>query len=149
MADPADELPQYVLDTSALLAYIEDEEGADLIEDLLEQAEQDQLLLLVSFITFTEIFYLSLREQGEMVARERLELLDQLPLIRIESSPSVGLAAGRLKAKFSISLADSWIAALAKSSEARLVHKDPEFEALRDEVELFPLPYKPTQLRSG
>lgn len=149
MAEIPGQLARYVLDTSALLAYIEDEEGADLVDSLLEQAEKDQLLLLVSFATVTEIFYLSLREQGETVARERLELLDQLPLIRVESNPSACLAAGRLKAKFSISLADSWIAALAKSSEARLVHKDPEFDALCDEVDLFPLPYKPTQSQSG
>ena len=149
MTETPDEISRYVLDTSALLAYIEDEEGADLVESLLERAEQDQIILLVSFITTTEIFYLSLREQGESVARERLDLLDQLPLVRVESSPSACLVAGRLKAKHSISLADSWIAALSRLYDARLVHKDPEFEALRGEVDLLPLPYKPTQSQSG
>jgi PIN domain nuclease of toxin-antitoxin system len=37
---------QYVLDTSALLAYIENENGTDEIDFLLRQALQNQLLLL-------------------------------------------------------------------------------------------------------
>jgi predicted nucleic acid-binding protein len=143
MAEKADVvLPRYVLDTSALLAYIEDEEGSDVLESLLEQAERQEAILLSSFITFTEVFYITLREQGEEVARERLELLNQLPLIRIESSPAIGLAAGSLKAIYQVSLADCWVAALAELYEAKLVHKDPEFEVLAERIELLPLPYK-------
>ena len=60
MASETAELPRYVLDTSALLAYIEDEDGSEQVELLLEQAETEQILLLVSFITITEIFYITL-----------------------------------------------------------------------------------------
>lgn len=142
MAEEAEALPRYVLDTSALLAYIEDEDGSELIESLLERAERREAILLVSFITFTEILYITLREQGEETARDRLELLNQLPLIRVESDPAIGLAAGQLKATYPISLADCWVAALAELYEAKLVHKDPEFEVLAERIELMPLPYK-------
>lgn len=46
MAEEADALPRYVLDTSALLAYIEDEDGSELIESLLERAERREVILL-------------------------------------------------------------------------------------------------------
>ncbi len=52
------------------------------------------------------------------------------------------LAAARLKARFRISLADALIAAFAKRSSAILVHKDPEYEALADQVRQEALPYK-------
>ena len=133
---------RYVLDTSALLAYIEDEEGADTVEELFERAERNQAILFVSFVTFTELFYITLREQGDEVACQRMALLERLPLVRVESDPPTGLTAGRLKASYSLSLADSWIAALAELYAAVLVHKDPEFAALASRVEQISLPYK-------
>ena len=142
MAEEADALPRYVLDTSALLAYIEDEDGSELVESLLERAERREAILLVSFITYAEILYITLREQGEETAHDRLELLSQLPLIRVESDTAIGLAAGQLKATYPISLADCWVAALGELYEAKLVHKDPEFEVLAERIELMPLPYK-------
>ena len=41
--------PLYVLDTSALMTLIEDETGADQVQELLEKAEHDKIILLVSF----------------------------------------------------------------------------------------------------
>ena len=142
MAQRTADVSWYVLDTSALLAYIEDEEGAEKVESLLAQAEEERAILLVSFITYTEIFYITLRERGEETAAEHIDLLDQLPLIRLESDPPTSIIAGRFKAQYSISLGDCWIAALAEMYEAQLIHKDPEFEAVSDQIELIPLPYK-------
>ena len=74
MAQRTADVSWYVLDTSALLAYIEDEEGAEKVESLLAQAEEERAILLVSFITYTEIFYITLRERGEETAAERIRL---------------------------------------------------------------------------
>ncbi len=41
-----------------------------------------------------------------------------------------------------MSFADSCIAGLAKFMDATLVHKDPEFEQIEDEVKQFKLKYK-------
>ena len=48
-----------------------------------------------------------------------------------------------LKAGFSISVVDAWIAAAAMRQRAILVHKDPAFETLAIEQEWLPL--KPRQ----
>jgi predicted nucleic acid-binding protein len=45
-------------------------------------------------------------------------------------------------ASFHLSFADAIIAAVARLHEAVLVHKDPEFETLADEISLLNLPYK-------
>jgi predicted nucleic acid-binding protein len=47
-------------------------------------------------------------------------------------------AAAATKARYSLSLADAWIAASAALASAILVHKDPEFGALSVEQELLP-----------
>jgi predicted nucleic acid-binding protein len=59
------------------------------------------------------------------------------------------LQAGRLKASHRLSVADALIAATAKLHDAVLVHKDPELEALRGEMELLSLPFKRGVKRRG
>ncbi len=132
----------YVLDTSAFFTFIEDEDGADMIQSLLEQAKRGEVKLFTSFVSFTEVFYITLQEEGEEETDTRIELMKQLPIERVESSEELGLTAGRLKAEYRISFADAWIAATAKLYHAVLVHKDPEFEQVQDKVSLLRLPYK-------
>ncbi len=71
---------KYVLDTSALLAFIENEEGASEVEELFRQALDDKVEISISVISCIEAGYVSWKEQGERVARERLQLTDDLPV---------------------------------------------------------------------
>ncbi len=50
----------YILDTSALLTYIEDEEGVADVENFLIKAEMGEAEIYISFISLTEIFYISI-----------------------------------------------------------------------------------------
>ena len=128
----------YVLDTSAIFALVEDEAGAKRVEEIL----RDEAVLL-PFIVLLEAYYIILREKGERMADAHYARLKALAVTHLwEISEPVLLTAGRFKARYSISLADSVIAAFAARHHAVLVHKDPEFEALRDEVLQEPLPYK-------
>jgi hypothetical protein len=43
---------------------------------------------------------------------------------------------------YRISVADAWIAATAKIHHLHLIHKDPQFEPLKEELPLTELPYK-------
>jgi PIN domain nuclease of toxin-antitoxin system len=62
----------YVLDTSALLAYIEDEEGATTVEQVLMETLLEQHTLYISIVSCIEVFYISFREQGQVVATCRI-----------------------------------------------------------------------------
>jgi predicted nucleic acid-binding protein len=132
----------YVLDTSAWLAFIEDEDGVDVVQRLLEDAKAGRIVILVSFMTFMEVYYITLQERDEVEAQERLQLMSSLPILRIESTKELGILAGRLKRDYQLSVADGWIAALARERNAILVHKDPEFEQVGKEITLLKLPYK-------
>jgi len=100
------------------------------------------LKILVSFMSFMEVFYITLQERDIEEARTRLGLLKSLPITRVESTAPLSVAAAKLKAKHRISVADAWIAALAQESSATLVHKDPEFEVMGDQIQVLKLPYK-------
>lgn len=129
---------RHVLDTSALLCLIEDEEGAGDVERLLKSGQN----IFVCFISLMEFYYVTLQEAGEEAAIQRYALLKELPIRIIESNEELGLAAGRIKASHRLSVADAWVAATAERLNAILVHKDPEFDALKGALQLQNLPYK-------
>jgi predicted nucleic acid-binding protein len=128
----------YLLDTSAVLTFLEDESGADRIETILRQEE-----IVLPYCVLLETYYITLQEQTEDVADKRYALLKQLPAtILWEIDEPTLLTAGRFKAHHRLSLADAIIAAFALRQGAILVHKDPEFESLAGTVEQEFLPYK-------
>lgn len=135
-------MDRYVLDTSALLTLIENEEGVDYVEYLLIEAAKCEIELFISVISCIEVFYISLQEQSLDIADERIELIKALLLIIEAVDENLIKTAGKIKAENRISFADSCIAALAKEKEAILVHKDPEFEQLKKEIVQKILPYK-------
>ena len=128
----------YLLDTSAILTLLEDEEGAARVEALLRQES-----ILLPFVVLLETYYITLQEQTEDVADRRYALLKQLPatILWDVDEPTL-LTAGRLKAAHRLSLADALIAAIALRHRAVLVHKDPEYAVLAATVQLETLPYK-------
>lgn len=129
----------YVLDTSAIMTLIENEEGADRVEAII--ASRGALL---PFVVLLEVHYLSHRECGEDEANRRYAFLRRLPVKHLwEINEPLLITASRLKASYSISLADAIVAAFAVVTNSLLVHKDPELDALAGEVPLERLPYKP------
>ena len=136
------ESENYVLDSTAFLALFEDEPGAETVQKLLESAKKGEIVIFISFVSFTEVFYITLREKNEEEAKKRIKLMNLLAMMRVESSQELGLIAGRLKSTYRLSFADTWIAATAIFYDAILVHKDPEFEQLKGKLEMLKLPYK-------
>lgn len=130
----------YVLDTSAILTLIEDEPGADRVEELLRTGAA-----LLPFVVGLETYYVTLRERGADEAERRLFLLRQLPARWLDTvGQKVLVRAGRFKAEHSLSFADCLVAAFAAEAGAVLVHKDPEYDAL-DGLPQERLPYKNTR----
>ena len=126
----------------ALLAFTDNEDGADIVDALLRQAQTGEIELLVSFASWMEVYYIYLQEQGREQAQFWISKLKKLSLVRVDSDEITGRIAGELKASHRISFADAWIAALAKRQGAILVHKDPEFKPLGKDIQLQALPYK-------
>lgn len=129
---------EYLLDTSAVLTLLEDEQGAERVETLLRRE-----LVLFPFVVLLETYYITLREQTEDIADKRYALLKQLPATFMwDIDEPTMFTTGRLKANNRLSLAGALIAAFALRNNAVLVHKDPEFEVLTGIIQMETLPYK-------
>jgi predicted nucleic acid-binding protein len=130
---------RYVLDTSAILAFVGDEPGADRVERLLRGARMGRHEVLVCSITLMELFYTAIRAKGEDAAVRLVALVNAWPLAWVYPDERVLLQAGRLNASHRLSVADALVAAVARTQGATLVHKDPEMEPLRGQVDLLSL----------
>ena len=134
----ADEPDPCVLDTSAILALVEREEGADTVRDVIQLGSA-----VLPWIAALELHYITSREVSREEAESRLLLLANAG-VRVQATLTDRLlrTASALKANFPVSLADALIAAVAIEENAILVHKDPEYLPLRDRVRLLSLPFK-------
>ena len=128
----------YVLDSSALLTFIEDEDGAARVDQLL-RAEK----VWLPWIVLLEVIYITRKERGEAEADRRYGMIEQMPITVLWAADEpVLLIAARLKAENRLSLADAIIAAFAIYMGATLVHKDPEYDKIGIRLTHEALPYK-------
>jgi len=125
---------RFVLDTSALLAFMTGEKGVDIVEKILSGKGNG---IYVPWAVLFEVYYITRRTSGEKEADERFVLIKELPVSILWNmeEPDV-LSAARIKAQFRVSFADSIIAASALRHDATLVHKDPEYECLSGMIKL-------------
>jgi predicted nucleic acid-binding protein len=130
----------YLLDTSAVLTLWNEEEGFEIVEAILKRNKTN--LTYISFMTFMEGKYRIWRNNGKNAAFEFIRDLNYLPIIRIDVDDILLETASEIKALNSLSVADSFIIASAIKTESILVHKDPEFEQVKNKVTMLKLPYK-------
>lgn len=122
----------YVLDSFALLAYLEGEVGRPRVQDLLQGAEANEHSLYVSLINLGEVLYLTERERGLTQAQQAVAATDQLPLVVVPVSRATVLAAAHLKAHYPIAYADAFALVTAQDYNGVLVTGDPEFQVVAE-----------------
>ncbi len=133
----------YLLDTSAIFALTDNEDGADIVEEFLGKARKGKISMHISAMTAMEVYYVTSAERSEEEANHILLLVRALPVKELSLEDALVLPAARFKARCKISVADAWIAATAAFHNLTIIHKDPEFERLKEGPLLFSLPYKP------
>lgn len=128
----------FVLDASALIAFLNDEEGADIAEDVFQKAKMGNCVIYMNKLNILEIYYVVYRRAGKEIAEDVLVKMLNLPLIVIDTlNDDLFKEAGSLKATYKISLADSISLAEAKTREARILTADHhEFDLLDKEGEV-------------
>jgi len=131
----------FLLDTSALLAYWNDERGADEVEKILRTGSY-KIKIYISFMTLMEAKYQLWRRAGKETAEEFEMMVKNLPILRMDVKDTILNQAAEIKATAKLSVADSWIIATAIETGSALVHKDPEFEQVKERLSLIALPYK-------
>jgi len=128
--------PAYVLDSFALLAYLNDEPGRERMVEVLAQAKRGRGRLLLCAINLGEVLYTVERRRGLTKAQQVQALIESLPITQIEAERSLVLEAAHIKANHAISYADAFAAALAAREQAAVLTGDPEFESVQDLVNI-------------
>src|SRR5271156_4385708 len=129
-------MPAKVLDSFALIAYFRDETGAETMEALLVSAGKKDSPLLMTDVNYAEVKYSIVKKDGAEAWGEAAKVLQGLPIDFHSTTRVLADIAADLKARFKMSLADAFAAALAKENKAELVTGDVEFRALEKEVKI-------------
>jgi len=97
----------YTFDACALLAFLNDEEGADVVEKLLEQSITGRDNVSMSIINLLEVYYGELRDKGPEIAQVVLDMVQDYSINIINTvSKGVFHEAARLKASYKMALGD-------------------------------------------
>lgn len=127
-------MKRVVFDSYALIAFFRQEPGYELIRDLLVKISNDESEGYITAINIGEIYYMISRKSNTKNAEIAISALLQFPLHIIEADLKLSLEAAKLKAKYSLSYADAFAAALAINRKAVLITGDHEFDILSEEA---------------
>ena len=125
-----------VLDAHALLAFFRGEDAGVPVKELLHKAATADRPLHMTEVNYAEVKYMLLKKDGAAAWEQAEDVLKSLPLEFHPATRSLADTAADFKARFKISLADAFAAALAKEKKAELVTGDLEFKALEKEIKI-------------
>ena len=125
-----------VLDAHALLAFFRGEDAGVPVKELLHKAATADRPLHMTEVNYAEVKYMLLKKDGAEAWDQAEDVLKSLPLEFHPATRALADIAADFKARFKISLADAFAAALAKEKKAELVTGDPEFKPLEKEIKV-------------
>jgi len=125
-----------VLDSYALMAFFEDEPGADTVRSLILKGEEGSLNLVMSVVNLGEIWCSIARTNSPETADQYIGEIKGMSIEIIDVDWTITRQAAIFKSGENISYADCFAAALAKLSKAELVTGDKEFKSLESEIKI-------------
>jgi predicted nucleic acid-binding protein len=125
-----------VLDSYALISYLEREEGYEEVAKIFDECVVRDREVYVCVINWGEVIYHALRAGGEKAARLAEDAMRALPMDVVEANKELALQAARLKAFKKMSYADCFAAGLAMKKKCELVTGDKEFKQVEKDIKV-------------
>ena len=129
--------PVYILDSFALLAYLQGEAGMARVQQSLEESQKNRSRVAMCIINLGEVLYITEREQGLVKA---LSAIQQLPIEILPADDQTVFAAAHIKANHVLSYADAFAVACAKRLNGTVFTGDKEFAAVESLISIEWLP---------
>lgn len=123
-----------VLDSWTTIAYLEDEASAERVADIIADAHEEGIPLLMSVVNAGEVWYIVARQSSAADADASIKQLRDLGIEFVDADWNLAKDAGYFKSKNKMSFADCFAAALAKQRKAHLATGDPEFKQVENEI---------------
>lgn len=125
-----------VLDAHGLLAYLEGGSNSESVIKLLQKARDSRRHLLVSSVTWSDVYCLTTKELGRKRAEELAELVATLPIEIVPTDQRLAEQAASLRVEHKLPYTQSYAAALAKLQSAKLATGDARLKPLEGEVKI-------------
>jgi len=125
-----------VLDSWSVIAYLEDEPAGQRVADLIAGAHEDGTPIRMTVVNAGEVWYILARETSIADADQSITELRGLGIEFVEADWKLTREAAGFKAKYKMSYADCFAAALAKEQKADLATGDPEFKQVEGDVKI-------------
>ena len=125
-----------VLDSYALMAFFEDEPGADFVRGLIQKAVETDTHLLMSVVNLGEVWYSIARTSSADIADQYIHEIKGMGIEIVDIDWALTRQAAAFKVNGNISYADCFAAALAKVKKVELITGDKEFKSLEGEIKI-------------
>jgi ribonuclease VapC len=125
-----------VLDSWAVLAFFEGAPAGQAVAEMIAESRDRQIPLVMSVVNAGEVWYIVAREVSEQQADESIESLRRMGIEFVDADWPLTRAAGAFKARYRMSYADCYAAALAQARRAELVTGDREFREVETAVRI-------------
>ena len=125
-----------LLDTFAVLAWLQDEPSASAVELIIQDAKRDGAELLMTLINLGELYYILRRTLSAIETRALLDMILDLPVRAIPVSEDLVWEAAEIRARNPLSYADCFAVAAARREGAAFVTGDPEFKRVEGMVRI-------------
>ena len=126
------DLPVYILDAFALMAYLKGEPAAQRIRDLFGDGEKGKCHINLSIINLGEVLYNMERNYGLSKAHEALTIIQSLPIEILPADHQTVFAAAHIKANHPISYAAAFVVVAAQTLDGTIMTGDPEFQDITE-----------------
>ena len=118
----AEKITKYVIDACALIAFLQNEGGGDILRELFKMPENE---FFMHSVNLTEVYYDAVYVAGEEKTQELFEIVVGLPItILWDLNVSLIKLVGKYKTSYQISFADAFVLALAEKKKAIVVSTD-------------------------
>jgi len=116
---------RYALDACALIALLQNEQGAEIVSDAFNAAYRGEAEIIIHKANLLEVYYDAYHYRGREQADLMVVEIKKRPIqINSEITDDIFTEAGRLKATYRISFADSFALAQAKIFDGALLTSD-------------------------
>ena len=126
---------KFILDAGSMLAYLNNENGAETIGEILERGGRKEAKVFITAMDLAEIFHIVLKKEGRDKALKTILLIKNLPVECIGLDESLLMLAGEIRVQFPLSLGDALVAAVAKTRKAKVITGDRDFRGMEKEIE--------------
>lgn len=124
----------YIFDSSALLSFIRDEDGAERVLQLLELAEKRKVRIIMPLIQYGEVVYIANIRGNHASFSQTVALLETLPIEYPQIDKSSVIVASQYKLRGGLAYPECFLIAIALQYQGVIVTKDSEFKKFEKEL---------------